>query len=261
MMNLLLRYNTMSTLQQQIPTIFQLILNRMMTNKSPKFYKLVVHFFCVFANNYGGATLVTVLDSIQPNLLVMVINQVFTPHVTYICSTIDMTTGLELLLGCHSLLFKEVDQIPILLENNNNCWLGLLRNMICVLTSTSKLVSGKPTNAYLNLLGGTEEDSMLGGGGGGDFDNAYSKLQYANVTTPIQIIVNSNNIMSNPNHNPSESDSSVLFSFVCSTWVGGLNTILQSSAGGAGTHVQLRNGMASLTPEELQTLRYYKVNI
>merc|ERR1719223_776328 len=115
-------------------------------------------------------------------------------------------------------------------ENNSNCWLALLKNMICVVNGTNTLLTGKSTNQFLNLLGTEDVDAI----GSQDFDNAYSKLQYASISLPIQIIVNGSSIVP-PNCSNSTPN---IYNYCCSVWSSEMSSMLQS-------HPQLKAAISS----------------
>ena len=190
MLNLLLRHTALPSLEQYLPTILQLVLNRMMANKTPRFYKLSVHMFCVFSINYGAATLLRFMEAIQPNLLVNVLQQVYAPTLEYICNSIDLVAGCEICVGTAKLLSEEIPAI----RDNSNLWGALFKNfvVVCAKTGTLSGTSMKGTEeepAGLLVTGLLNADGEAIGSGQ-DFDNAYSKLQYANIPQFSQLMVN-----------------------------------------------------------------------
>jgi hypothetical protein len=189
MLNLLLRHTPLTSLEQYLPTILQLVLNRMMSNKAARFYKLCVHMFCVFTINYGGQTLFRLMEAIQPNLLINVLEQVYAPTLEYICNSIDLVTGCEICVGTVKLLTCEVSAV----RDNASLWGSLFKSFVVVCAKTGTLngsckgVDEEPAGLLITGLMNADGEVM---GGGQDFDNAYSKLQYANIPQPAHLIIN-----------------------------------------------------------------------
>ena len=166
-----------------------------MSNKTDKFRKLMIHFLHVCTINFGAITVYSLLDRMQPSLFQIILQQVYLPTVTYICNTLDLITGCEMLYGCT--LFMTAD-IPVIRNNADSTW-SMLAAIYCQLyTSTVKLVGTTKTTSLMD-----QEDVATGGSAGGSFslknedgsaassvmgDNAYSKLTYASIPTITHII-------------------------------------------------------------------------
>jgi len=58
-------------------TVFELILRRLMDNKTPHYIGRTVHALCLVTLSYGAANVFRYLDSIQSGMLTMLINDVF----------------------------------------------------------------------------------------------------------------------------------------------------------------------------------------
>lgn len=76
----LVQHADRSVLTQFLPSIFQLLFQRLTTSKTTKYVKHLLVFFCLFAYKYGPKTLVDVINSLQPNLFSMVVEKLFLPE-------------------------------------------------------------------------------------------------------------------------------------------------------------------------------------
>lgn len=64
-----------------IKNIFVILFQRLQSSKTTKYVKGLLVFFSLYAGKFGGATLVELVDSIQPKLFGMVVEKLFIPDV------------------------------------------------------------------------------------------------------------------------------------------------------------------------------------
>ena len=76
-----------ATIAQYVPTIFQLVLTKLMTTKSQHYPRLVVVFLCTFAQTYGGALLYTSLEGMQVGMTSLMVTQVIEKHLPLLLGT------------------------------------------------------------------------------------------------------------------------------------------------------------------------------
>jgi exportin-2 (importin alpha re-exporter) len=67
-------------LEPVLPTLFQLLLVRLQSSKTPRYTRLVTSFFALFAGKFGAQAYFDRLNSMQPNLGTMLVLQIWGPR-------------------------------------------------------------------------------------------------------------------------------------------------------------------------------------
>jgi hypothetical protein len=76
-----------ATIGQFVPTIFQLVLTKLMATKSQHYPRLVVVFLCTFAQTYGGPLLYSSLEGMQAGMTSLIVSQVMDKHLPLLLGT------------------------------------------------------------------------------------------------------------------------------------------------------------------------------
>ena len=103
----LVEHVPMGTLQPFLTQVFQIVLQRLSTLKTHKFVRGFIVFMSVFVCKHGAAHLFSTLDSVQPNIMMMLVEQVWLPGLTSIQKNADRKTSavalIKLVTDCPSL--------------------------------------------------------------------------------------------------------------------------------------------------------------
>lgn len=171
----LIANNQLSTLSSYITTIWSLLLHRMQEqmkeSKTPRYCRLFLHSFSLFAAVYGGVALHDALSLLEKGLVNMVILQIWT-HNRSSCATADPQEIKEMVIGATRILCETaVNQDPVAFGS-------LLKSVIVLLDDT--------VTAVHDDFEFVDEEADAR-----EFDSAYSKLAYAGVTdvNPTQSII------------------------------------------------------------------------
>ena len=163
-----------ATLQPFLPTIFNLLLQRMQASvkesKVVRFARLFIHSLCVFSAAYGPALLCDTLEAMTAGLVGMLVQNIWSVNAEKL-STGDDQEVKQTIVGSTRLLTESAH-----LQSKPEAWSSLLR-------STAILV-GKVVSVGTNT--GPSADDLLNGddenaGESLEFDSAYSKLAYATI--------------------------------------------------------------------------------
>jgi exportin-2 (importin alpha re-exporter) len=167
--------NQLSTLSSYMTTIWSLLLHRMQEqmkeSKTPRYCRLFLHTFLLFAAVYGGMALHDALSPLEKGLVSMVILQIWTPN-RLSCAAADPQDIKEMIIGATRILCETaVNQDPVAFGS-------LLKSVIALLDDSAGAVHDD-----IECFD-EEADSR-------EFDSAYSKLAYAGVTdvNPTQAIL------------------------------------------------------------------------
>ena len=119
----------MATLQPFLTQVFQIVLQRLSTLKTHKFVRGFIVFMSIFVCKHGAAHLFSTLDTVQPNILIMLLEQVWLPGLASIQKNADRKTSavalIKLVTDCPSLppsaalWNKGVAHVVPLLESTN----------------------------------------------------------------------------------------------------------------------------------------------
>lgn len=171
----LIANNQLSTLSSYMTTIWSLLLHRMQEQmketKTPRYCRLFLHSFSLFAAVYGGVALHDALSLLEKGLVSMVILQIWTPNRAS-CATADPQDIKEMIIGATRILCETaVNQDPVAFGS-------LLKSVLMLLDDSAGAVH-EDVECF-----DEEADSR-------EFDSAYSKLAYAGVTdvNPTQAIL------------------------------------------------------------------------
>lgn len=170
LLNALYACNPISTLGQYLPTILNLLLQRMQEavkeGKTARYCRLFIHSLCVFSAVYGPQLLVETLETITPGLVGMLVLNIWSVNRDKLAAA-DEVEVKQTIVGATRLLTES----PFLLQKPD-VWGSLLKSTVALLGATSH----SRTNTAEDLLLGEE-----GTGESTEFDSAYSKLAYATI--------------------------------------------------------------------------------
>jgi exportin-2 (importin alpha re-exporter) len=149
-------------LQPRMRDVMQLILMRLQHGKTLKFVRLATHFFALFICLYGAQEYLDQLNVLQPGLGLMILVQVWIPHLITETPIGRLETKI-MVLGLSKLLCD----VPNLLSNadGQKIWGDLLSSILRVIASP---------NAQLGTTDLTDDFEVEI-----TYDAAYSRLQYA----------------------------------------------------------------------------------
>jgi exportin-2 (importin alpha re-exporter) len=189
-------------LQPRMRDVMQLILMRLQHGKTLKFVRLATHFFALFICFYGAQEYLDQLNVLQPGLSLMILVQVWIPHLTKETPIGRLETKI-MVLGLSKLLCD----VPSLLSNadGQKIWGDLLSSILRV------IVSPNAQFGTTDLADDFEVEIT--------YDAAYSRLHYA----------------SRPLHDPFPdiNDVSALFFqqlySLCTSQPGKISSIIQTS--------------------------------
>lgn len=153
-----------------LPTVFQLLLRRLVDNKTPRFCKIVMHSFSVFVLVYGAPRLFDRLEKVQPGLLGQLITQVWLPHADFIAASDTLEVN-QMIVGGTKLLCETG------IANEPTSFTTLMKVLL-------KLVGqhGAADSATDALLESLLEDEVTENR---EFDSKYSKLAFSQIPEPV----------------------------------------------------------------------------
>ena len=176
LLNALYSCNPVATLSPYVPTILNLLLQRMQEavkeGKTARYCRLFVHSLCVFSTVYGPQLLCDTLETITPGLVGNLIMNIWSVNSDKLAAADDMEV-VQSIVGATRLL----TEAPVV-YGRPEVWGSLLRSTWVMLDKSSG--SGGDGKAEDLLLGGGDEEGALGGEQF-EFDSAYSKLAYATI--------------------------------------------------------------------------------
>lgn len=167
--------NSCETLQQYIPTIFSLLVQRMReqftpTSPNPKYCKYFFHTICLFSSLYGGRVLYDVFESSMPGTLKSIILVVWSANIQACCS-LESFEIKQLIVGATKFILES----PI--SQNPESWIAVFMFILQFISSES---GGSSNNQVEYSFKEEEEDAESR-----QFDSAYSKLAYAQLPEPV----------------------------------------------------------------------------
>lgn len=155
------------TLSNYISMIFQLILMRLQESNTAQ---LSTHFMLFLSHlsvsRHGPMYGFNTLNSIQNNLIFMLISDIWEPNVNYMIETLSQNDLNYLIIGGAELLTST----PI--NSNINVFIRLLQILLNLIGNT-KVSNGSSVN-LLSVFGDDDMESR-------EYDNTYSKLAYAQI--------------------------------------------------------------------------------
>jgi exportin-2 (importin alpha re-exporter) len=121
-------------MQPRLGTIFQLILTKLMSSKTPKYTRLVTQFFALFVGKFGGQAFVDSINVMQNGLAINLLAQVWNPRILKDPPVQRMEAKVQV-IG----LTKLLCETPALLADPNGqaIWAQTLAGLVTVLTSAS----------------------------------------------------------------------------------------------------------------------------
>ncbi|CAM6129189.1 unnamed protein product [Calypogeia fissa] len=153
---------------QYVPQIWGILFSRLQRERTVKFIKSLIIFMSLFAVKHGHALLTDSINSVQPNLIFMILEHVWVPNLTYI--TGDIETKL-----CAIAATKLLTESPILLSDASQVTWGKLLNSVVTLLvrpeedraeeetdipDLDEVVGYTTTYAQLHNAGKKEEDPV-----------------------------------------------------------------------------------------------------
>ncbi|KAG6546655.1 hypothetical protein Mapa_011844 [Marchantia paleacea] len=115
------------TFAQYVPQIWGILFTRLQRERTVKFIKSLIIFMSLFAVKHGHALLTDSINAVQPNLVFMILEQIWVPNLTYI--TGDTETKL-----CAVAATKLLTESPALLaEGAGPLWGRLLNSVMTLL--------------------------------------------------------------------------------------------------------------------------------
>lgn len=167
-------YCTTEVLAAHIATVFTLILTRLQESvkatKTPKFCKHLILNFCTFSLSYGGQALYDMLEGVQNGLTPMIVQNIWWANRNQ-CADSDPQDLQHMIIGATRLLFDSA--IPVTSPDSFVSLFGSILSMIFI-----KDANDSTTDQYRSIILNEDDED------GKDFDNAYSKLAYANINLP-----------------------------------------------------------------------------
>mmetsp|Transcript_30239 Transcript_30239/g.50587 ORF Transcript_30239/g.50587 Transcript_30239/m.50587 type:complete len:1000 (+) Transcript_30239:127-3126(+) len=171
LLNSLYACNPLSTLMQYLPTIFNLLLQRMQAtvkeSKTARYCRLFIHSMCVFSVIYGPQPLCETLETITAGLVRMVVMNVWS-HNRTACASCDDADVKQMVVGITRMLVE-----PSVISSQPDVWIDLFRDVWVLISKESS----KHSAAVEEFLLGEEEAGI----GSMEFDSSYSKLAYAAI--------------------------------------------------------------------------------
>lgn len=175
LLNALYACNSMATMAQYLPTIFNLLLHRMQEaardSKTSRYCRLFLHSLCVFSVVYGSQALLDNLEKLTVGLTAMIINVWAANRST--CASMDSDDIKHMIVGGTRMLVEGHAAVA----QNPDVWGSLLWSLFALTAAGSDLASTSAGVGVSTELDGTILESM-------EFDSSYSKLAYASVPTP-----------------------------------------------------------------------------
>jgi exportin-2 (importin alpha re-exporter) len=175
LLNAIINCTPLSTLNPYLPTIFGLLLTRlqehMKDTKTPKYCKSFVHTICFFAAIHGGQNLENTFLSIDPSggLINTLITEVWS-HNSAACVSSDKVDIKHIIIGGTKILCQSN------VKQNSIAWGSLIKSIVTLL------------DVDFNKVGLDLDDNNSWGlddeAADREFDSAYSKLAYAQISDP-----------------------------------------------------------------------------
>lgn len=175
LLNVIINCTPLSTLNPYLPTIFGLLLTRlqehMKDTKTPKYCKSFVHTICFFAAIHGGQNLENIFLSIDPSggLINTLITEVWS-HNSAACVSSDKVDIKHIIIGGTKILCQSN------VKQNSIAWGSLIKSIVTLL------------DVDFNKVGLDLDDNNSWGlddeAADREFDSAYSKLAYAQISDP-----------------------------------------------------------------------------
>lgn len=152
--------------EQYVKELFNMILLRLQSNKTERYVRHMTHFFSYVVCKHGVGFLVQILESIQPGMLVMILNQVWLPGISG-AGTLDHSEEKVFTVGMSKLLCEP----PIGASDDTQLWGKILQAIMQMLASEDdKTQDGGIAGLLMN--NDMEEEETA-------FDSVYCKLHYA----------------------------------------------------------------------------------
>ncbi|KAL2612267.1 hypothetical protein R1flu_023959 [Riccia fluitans] len=157
------------TFAQYVPQIWGILFTRLQRERTVKFIKSLIIFMSLFAVKHGHSLLTDSINAVQPNLVFMILEQIWVPNLTYI--TGDMETKL-----CAVAATKLLTESPALLADGAGPLWGRLLNSVMTLLvrpeedrveqeadipDLDEVVGYTTTYAQLYNAGKKEEDPVM----------------------------------------------------------------------------------------------------
>jgi len=156
----LISYTPQVAIEPYLRTILELLLRRLMENKTPNFMRQTTQMMLLMSAMYGGSNLYQLIESIQSSMTNMLITQVWT-QVAENSAHIDAHIMKQMVVGATKLLCETA------IAQDPQLWGVLLR-------LTVSLLDGGKEKADSGLEDMLEEENR-------EFDSTYSRLAYAQV--------------------------------------------------------------------------------
>lgn len=158
------QYIPSESLQPMVKEIFRLLLMRLQQGKTPRYCRLVTGYFGQFLGQFGSDKFIEVLNSIQPNLHLMLLSQVWMPRLST-----DPPVQSEAKIQIVALT-KLVCETPSLLAdaNGQQIWLQALANGTKILTSLESYLGSASSDNASN-----QEEGAI------SYDPTFSRLHFA----------------------------------------------------------------------------------
>ena len=153
-------------------TACEIILRRLMDNKSPQYMRLSMHFFCLFALQSSAEFVEQCLDSIQSGMLGTLVADVWSKVSATGMDTLQLR---RLITGCTKLLCETK---LILSPRHVGAMLRIIVSIIEVDEGADS--AGWKTALSEGVLAAVAEEEEVSR----DFDSTYSRLAYANIPDP-----------------------------------------------------------------------------
>ncbi|PSN32353.1 Exportin-2 [Blattella germanica] len=148
-------------LSPYMKNVFVLLFHRLSSSRTTKFVKGLIVFFSLYAVKYGASNLITMLDSIQPDMFGRVLEKVIIPDVQKISGNVERKIAA---IGITNLLCE----CPEMLEGSySRFWTSLLQALIG-LFELPEDESTLPDDHFIEI-----EDTP-------GYQAAYSQLAFAN---------------------------------------------------------------------------------
>jgi hypothetical protein len=163
LLNIIYSCGTIADLQSFLPTIFNLLLQRLQDSvkvtKNVPYAKHLLHNFCIFATVFGPQLLYETLDKLTPGLVTMLVCNIWSANREY--WPLAETEIKQVLVGGTKLLVEST------ISTQPDVWKSLFASLQAL--SVQKAVK----RPELSLDDDVAEDRA--------FDSAYSKLSFASV--------------------------------------------------------------------------------
>jgi hypothetical protein len=156
-------------MEPYIDVLFKLIFARVVQNKTPRFCKLFIHSYCVFAIIHGPNTLFDYLEKVQIGIVANLITQLWLPNAPHFAAADSLEVN-QLLVGGVRLLCET----GVTRDVNSFC--SLLKALIVLLQQSNTVDTA--TEALLESL---LEDEVAENR---EFDSKFSRLAFSQIPEP-----------------------------------------------------------------------------